>query len=349
MTAAPFITPEQKVNATCDSKNFRTFFASQPDDGIRLFYKPTQLLKKKFLNRTLQRFSNRLVSSLYSLRVLPKAKLPELNKLCQFEIVTVDTQGQIIHRRSLHRIPLLKELVNDVEIEIVAIPGGTFMMGSPKQEQGRWDRESPQHSVTIKPFYMGRYPITQKQWSAVMGNNPSHFKGVNRPVENVSWHDAVAFCQQLSELTGNDYRLPTEAQWEYACRAHTTTPFYFGPTMTPKLANYNGNQCYASEPKGLYREQTTKVGRFPPNIFGLHDMHGNVWEWCADLWHENYEDAPTENSVWEQGGVEPFRLLRGGSWKSNPDSCRSAARIRSLSEYRNNTDGFRCILHCADR
>ncbi len=226
----------------------------QPNDRIKLFYQPIKMIQDIFLNKTRQILSTRLNY--------------------QFEVVTVDTVGKIIHRRSRHRIPLLKELVNDVEIELIAIPGGTFNMGSPKQEQDRWDRESPQHSVTIKPFYMGKYPITQKQWQTVIGNNPSHFNGTNRPVENVSWNDAIAFCQKLSELTGKDYRLPTEAQWEYACRARTTTPFYFGPTMTHKLANYNGNQSYASEPKGLYREQTTKVGRFPPNLFGLHDMHG---------------------------------------------------------------------------
>jgi formylglycine-generating enzyme required for sulfatase activity len=168
--------------------------------------------------------------------------------------------------------------------------------------------EGPQHRVTIQSFWMGKYPITQRQWQAVMGENPSYFKGDNRPVENVSWEDVVAFCQRLSEKTGKTYRLPSEAEWEYACRAGTTTPFYFGETITTDLVNYHGEYPYAAAPEGVYREETTEVGIFPPNAFGLYDMHGNVWEWCADPWHDNYNGAPTDGSVWQEGGMMAFLL-----------------------------------------
>lgn len=152
-----------------------------------------------------------------------------------------------------------------------------------------------------------------------MGNNPSRFKGEKRPVERVSWKDAVEFCQKLSALTGETYRLPSEAEWEYACRAGTTTPFYFGKTITSDLVNYDGNYPYGSGPKGTYRKETTEVGQFPPNAFGLYDMHGNVQEWCADTYHDSYQGAPTDGSVWEKGektsaswrfvGQPPRRLL----------------------------------------
>lgn len=165
--------------------------------------------------------------------------------------------------------------------------------------------------------------MTQAQWLAVAGlpkvkidlkGNPSNFKGDDLPVEQVNWHDAREFCARLSQLTKRNYRLPSEAEWEYACRAGTTTPFYFGDTITADLANYDGNSRYGSAPKGTYRKKTTAVGSFPPNSFGLYDMHGNVWEWCQDVWHGNYNGAPTDGSAWESGGNSQSRLLRGGSW-----------------------------------
>jgi formylglycine-generating enzyme required for sulfatase activity len=162
---------------------------------------------------------------------------------------------------------------------------------------------------------MAKYPITQAQWEAIMGNNPSSFKGTNRPVENVNWHQAQEFCQRLSQKTGKTYRLPSEAEWEYACRAETTSPFHFGETITADLANY-GSNC----------GQTTDVGSFSPNAFGLYDMHGNVWEWCADPWHDNYNGAPDDGSVWESGANTQYRVMRGGSWGNNPGVCRCAVR-----------------------
>jgi formylglycine-generating enzyme required for sulfatase activity len=213
-----------------------------------------------------------------------------------------------------------------VTLEMVAIPGGTFLMGSPESEPERSDRESPQHTVTIQPFFMGKFPVTQAQWQAVaslpkvnidLKPDPSNFKGANRPVEQVSWNDAVEFCARLSKATGREYRLPSEAEWEYACRAGTTTPFHFGETITTDLANYDGNYTYGSGSKGQYRKQTTDVGSFPANAFGLHDMHGNVWEWCQDTWHENYNGAPTDGSAWvDENANQNIRILRGGSWTS---------------------------------
>jgi formylglycine-generating enzyme required for sulfatase activity len=221
-------------------------------------------------------------------------------------------------------------------------------MGSPAGEEGRdWygdfddvlkgvNVEGPQHPVRVQPFLMGKYPVTQAQWKAVealpkserdLESDPANFKGDNRPVEQVSWDDAVEFCQRLSKHTGREYRLPSEAEWEYACRAGTTTPFHFGSTITPDLANYEGNYTYGAGPKGKDREQTTDVGSLPPNALGLYDMHGNVWEWCLDHWHDTYEGAPTDGSAWLSSGESKLRLLRGGSWYVDPWRCRSAFRI----------------------
>jgi formylglycine-generating enzyme required for sulfatase activity len=165
-------------------------------------------------------------------------------------------------------------------------------------------------------------------------------------VEQVSWYDAIEFCarlSKLSKLTGREYRLPSEAEWEYACRAGTTTPFYFGETITGELANYDVSNIYADEPKGKYRKETTPVGQFPSNAFGLYDMHGNVWEWCADDWHDNYEGAPRDGSAWTKNGNDNYSPLRGGSWCNYPDICRSAYRYYSSRRADYNYDGFRVV------
>ncbi|MCT7949960.1 bifunctional serine/threonine-protein kinase/formylglycine-generating enzyme family protein [Ancylothrix sp. C2] len=261
-----------------------------------------------------------------------------------FTTVTVNSWGEIMNRRQAQTQFFKDNLGNGVGLEMVAIQGGTFMMGSPETEAIRESDESPQHQVTVKPFYLGKYPVTQAQWQAVMGNNPSNFIGNNRPVETVSWDDAVQFCQKLSQLTGRNYRLPSEAEWEYACRAGTSTPFYFGETITPDLVNYDGNYPYAWAPKGKYREQTTDVGSFPPNAFGLYDMHGNVWEWCLDVWHQNYNGAPKDGSAWEAGGNSQYRLRRGGSWDRNARSCRCANRVRHQPGDRWSSSGFRVAV-----
>jgi formylglycine-generating enzyme required for sulfatase activity len=262
----------------------------------------------------------------------------------EFDVVTVNETGEEVNREKKQG-KVFREALSDLSLEMVAIPGDTFTMGSPADELGREDNEGPQREVTVPQFLMGKYPVTQAQYQAVMGKNPSRFteNGANRPVEQVTWYDAVAFCQALSKQTGREYRLPSEAEWEYACRAGTTTPFHFGPTLTTDIANYDGNYTYSSGPKGEYREQTTAVGSFPSNAFGLHDMHGNVWEWCLDHRHDTYEGAPTDGSAWTTGGDESVRVLRGGSWDNLPRVCRSANRYRLARDSQGSFIGFRVV------
>ncbi len=213
----------------------------------------------------------------------PRPKFP----IQTFNTVTVNRRGEIISRRQSQAEVMTENLGNGVSLEMVKIPAGRFLMGSPETEAKRRDNEGPQHYVDVPEFFMGKYPVTQAQWQAVMGNNPSRFKGASRPVERVSWNDATEFCRKLSEITGKKYSLPSESQWEYACRAGTTTPFYFGETITSELVNYNGNYPYADAPKGKYRKQTTDVGNLPPTAFCLKDMHGNELECCPDVWNSN--------------------------------------------------------------
>ena len=282
----------------------------------------------------------------------------ERSLLLFFETVTVNSQGQEIQREICQARYFSEDLGNGVTLEMVSIPGGTFLMGSPGGEGD--DSERPQHEVVVQPFFMGKFQVTQAQWKAIaslpkverdLKPKPSNFKGDKRPVEQVSWHDAVEFCARLSKKTGREYRLPSEAEWEYACRAGTTTPFHFGETITTDLANYRGTDdeslgwkgSYGSGPKGEDRKETTPVGSFPPNAFGLYDMHGNLWEWCADPRHDNYEGAPRDGSAWETGGDESERVLRGGSWYHRPGNCRSAYRDDNYPDYVNLNIGFRVV------
>ncbi|NEP61763.1 MAG: SUMF1/EgtB/PvdO family nonheme iron enzyme [Symploca sp. SIO2G7] len=275
-----------------------------------------------------------------------------------FDVVTIDSQGKEINRNRRQAKFFAENLGNGVTLEMVSIPRGKFLMGSPTSEKGRKDTESPQHEVTVQTFFMGKYPVTQAQWKAVaalpkinrdLKAEPSEFKGDNLPVEQVSWYDAVEFCARLSQKTERTYRLPSEAEWEYACRAETTTPFHFGETITSTLANYNGTRTYNSEPKGEFREQTTPVGHFQgANAFGLYDMHGNVWEWCVDSWHDNYQGAPTDGRAWNSDNDNDYRLLRGGSWLDIPVVCRSACRVYALpGDSRNFSLGFRVLCEAA--
>jgi formylglycine-generating enzyme required for sulfatase activity len=267
-------------------------------------------------------------------------------------------------------------------LTLIEIPAGSFLMGSPLKEPERSDDEGPQHEVKLASFFMSHTPITQAQWREVAGwqplpaerwgqdfnPDPSHFQNRegqaegevrlfegeantdNRPVENVSWLDAMEFCNRLSQRTGRSYTLPSEAQWEYSCRSGTTTPFCFGDTISPELANYRGDFAYADGPQGIYREQTTPVGMFPANAWGLHDMHGNVLEWCLDEWHDSYEGAPTDGRAWVDAAEGEkskesvnARLLRGGSWGDDPGDCRSAYRfhVRPVGAYYD--VGFRVV------
>ena len=261
-----------------------------------------------------------------------------------FESVRVNEKGEVIEKIPGTAEYLSEDLGSGVALEMVRVPGGIFLMGAAQEEEGARKDEYPQHEVQVPEFWMGKFAVTQAQWAAVaameqvertLNNNPAHFEGVKRPVEGVSWDDAVEFCKRLSRQTDREYTLPSEAQWEYACRAGTTTPFHFGETVTTDLANYRGTDYklggtvdsgnYGNGPKGKYLQMTTDVGSFLPNAFGLFDMHGNVWEWCSDAWHDSHKGAPTDGS--SRKGSGEFRAFRGGSWINNPRSCRSACRL----------------------
>jgi formylglycine-generating enzyme required for sulfatase activity len=288
-------------------------------------------------------------------------------------------------RRPLQVEGYREDLGGRLALTLIEIPAGSFLMGSPPEEPERSDDEGLQHEVKLASFFISQTPITQAQWREVAGwqplpaerwgqdlnPDPSHFQiregqawrwqiemrlfeaeanTDNRPVENVSWLDAMEFCNRLSQRTGRTYSLPSEAQWEYACRAGTTTPFHFGDTISPELANYRGDVAYADGPQGVYREQTTPVAMFPANAWGLHDMHANVWEWCLDEWHESYEGAPTDGRAWVDAAegekskeLVKTKLLRGGSWIDGPWFCRSAYRIHYGPGIASNDVGFRVV------
>ena len=275
-----------------------------------------------------------------------------------FEMATLE-RGLLgrwgVRRQQRQAERYIERLGNGIAIMMVAVPGGSFVMGSPAAEPERRSNEGPQHPVRVADFWMGRYPVTQAQWQAVaampqiaraLDPDPSEFKGRNRPVERVSWYEALEFCQRLTAHTGREYRLPTEAEWEYACRARTTTPFHFGETIKPDVANYDGENTYNGGPKGRYRRETTPVDAFKvANGFGLCDMHGNVWEWCQDYYHASYAGAPTDGSAWEDEGADEnkSRILRGGAWISHPRDCRSAFRYYVSPRVSYHPFGFRLV------
>jgi formylglycine-generating enzyme required for sulfatase activity len=280
-----------------------------------------------------------------------------------------------------------EQLAEGVALTMLRIPAGSFEMGAPQTEIESTGRERPVHRVTLGEFLLGQTPITQAQWRAVaewerLGNepvdrwpesldpdpvakltDPERFRGEQRPVVNVTWFDAQAFCQRLALRTGKNYTLPSESQWEYACRAGTTTPFHYGATISTELANYNGREVYGDGERGGYRQQTTDVASFPANPWGLHDMHGNVWEWCSDCSHTNYKDAPNDGRAWQDENAKRYmnfanknwinwikmnkKLLRGGSLGSIPRLCRSACRGCNHPDNRNGNVGFRvcCLPH----
>ncbi|MBF2085575.1 MAG: formylglycine-generating enzyme family protein [Thermoleptolyngbya sp. C42_A2020_037] len=272
-------------------------------------------------------------------------------------------------------IPVYQEALPLEQIlNLVKIPGGAFLMESPPEEEGRdyYQYNLPettgliveqQHQVTVPPFSISQFPITQAQWRAVAALPPvnreldpdpanASFKGGDRPVESISWYDAIEFCDRLSQHTGKPYRLPSEAEWEYACRAGTTDPFHLGDTLRSDLANYDATYTHGNGTVGVYRQATTEVGSFGVNSFGLGDMHGNVYEWCLDHWHPTYERSPTDGSAWITEGDDRYRLVRGGSWFYYPAFCRSANRNRNTPHNRNNNIGFRVVgvfpaLFCA--
>ncbi|MFO0825068.1 MAG: SUMF1/EgtB/PvdO family nonheme iron enzyme [Gemmataceae bacterium] len=227
------------------------------------------------------------------------------------------------------------QLPGGVSMTFSFIPPGSFLMGGTVV-----DAEKPVHRVTLtKGFFLGVYPVTQEQWKAVMGNVPSHFKGAKRPVEQVSWDDCQEFCKKVTaELKGGRVELPTEAEWEWACRAGTTSEYHFGDVLNVKLANYDGQYSWNGSPKGKYRKETTDVGSFPSNPWGLHDFHGNVWEWCSDWYGEYAADEQTDPLGQSNG---QYRVLRGGSWLNYPRHCRAAYRDGLEPANRGNIIGFR--------
>ncbi|MHC6203543.1 formylglycine-generating enzyme family protein [Breznakiellaceae bacterium SP9] len=243
--------------------------------------------------------------------------------------------------------------------DFVQIPAGSFTMRSPSSETERSSDEGPQHRVSIsRPFYMSKYAVTQKEWVTVMGSNPSYFKGANLPVELVSWYDVIDYCNKRSQKEGltpaytrngdsvtwnksaNGYRLPTEAEWEYACRAGTTTPFSTGNNITTSQANYDGNYPYNGNAKGVFREKTTPVGSFAPNSWGLYDMHGNVWEWCWDCYGDYSSANQTDPGGAASGSV---RVVRGSSWCDDGQFLRSAFRVGSPPAGSLGSSGFRLV------
>ncbi|WP_422661891.1 formylglycine-generating enzyme family protein [Pannus brasiliensis] len=272
------------------------------------------------------------------------------------EVVTIDGTGAEIRREKVTNEGYRQFLSKKISLDMMAIPGGQCLVGSPREEEGWHSSQSPQHSVTIEPFFLGRYPVTQVQWREVAKLEPvsieltpylAHFEGKELPVEQINWFEAVEFCDRLSRLTGQKYRLPTEAEWEYACRAGTSTPFHFGETLTTDLANYSGvdweyggkicsRGSYGRGKPGIDRRETTPAGMFEvANAFGLYDMHGNVREWCLDSWRANYDEGTIEDS--------DRRVLRGGSWNTGPRSCRSAYRAKFAASASLYDIGFRVV------
>ncbi len=303
-----------------------------------------------------------------------------------FPIITLDSKGQKIREERGEAEYFIEDLGNGVTLEMVQIPAGEFWMGTTDQEAEdyvknavslgveerdaqRWvNYEKPRHRVKVPAFSLGKFQVTQAQWHQVAARpkvkidlkpDPeefTRFKGVNLPVDSINWYQAAEFCDRLSKYTKNTYRLPSEAEWEYACRAmpllqgdeRNYPPFHFGATITPEYVNYNGNYPYAQAAKGEYRQKTTEVGNFLPNGFGLHDMHGNLWEWCADDWDENYKNAPENGRAWinnhhHSHNIRLIKLLRGGSLDYLAWYCRSGVRYRDNADYDNYRFGFRVV------
>jgi formylglycine-generating enzyme required for sulfatase activity len=308
-----------------------------------------------------------------------ESRNPDVLQTFEFEVAKVDRFGNELLPRQQGQGQFFIELLGDQDnlktpyLEMVAIPGGTFMMGSTEYED-----EQPVHQVTVPPFYMSKYPVTQAQWRAVAAMKdlrisqdlklaPSGFSGDdNLPVEQVSWLEAREFCGRVTKFAQREFkikselwecRLPTEAEWEYACRSpkptqnnseqpEGNTAFHFGDTISTTLANYDGNRTYGEGQKGEYRERTTPVGSFGvANNFGLYDMHGNVWEWCEDDWHNNYNEAPSDGSAWlnPKRKKSDEKILRGGSWNFDPNVCRSANRYGDITDFQYNVIGFRVV------
>lgn len=293
-----------------------------------------------------------------------------------YSVATTDEYGVIKGRRQGESKGFNENLGDGVNLEMVLIPGDNFWMGSPQQDSARiikeyerigktreysgqlFQNETPQGPVKVVSFYMSRFEVTQRQWGRVaeyaksqidLKPSPSFFRGDNRPAEQVSWEEANEFVERLKKKTKRAYRLPSEAEWEYAARAGTTTPFHFGDTVTPELVNYDGRYPWGLANPGLNRQQTYDVGSSNvANAFGLFDMHGNVFEWCMDPWHSTYQGSPSEATVWEVNGDLRYRIIRGGSYMTPAVYCRTAGRAADNPAGRFPNVGFRVVVFAGD-
>ncbi len=337
--------------------------------GIMLIQMTTNQFPYKFNNDNNQ-LMVKVINCELQIPSLPKEFKPIIEGCLQKDRKQRWTAQQVLNalqavKKPVSPIPLIasptpftEKLPNRVTLEMVSLPAGEFIMGSPDSDSDAQSYEKPPHQVKVNSFAIGKYPVTQAQYQAVMGTNPSHFKNnswfknnLQNPVEKVSWDDAQAFCQKLSQITGKTYRLPTEAEWEYACRAGTTTPYYFGDagTTTPYYFGDDANQLGDYAWYGGNSQQTTHpVGQKRPNGWGLYDMSGNVWEWCEDDWHYNYIGAPTDGSAWLINSDNRYhsKCRRGGSWVNYPNGCRSAIRLVYRRYYPGNDGvdiGFRVV------
>ncbi len=280
-----------------------------------------------------------IVGGLLLLTVVACAKQPGMAALTTAEAQTRQTD-------TARQLGTPVEVVNSVGMKLVLIPAGNFTMGSPPYEASRRDGER-QHAVTLtRSFYLGSTEVTQRQWAQVMEENPSFFEGEDLPVETITWEQAVKFCRRLSAAEQHAYRLPTEAEWEYACRAGTVTPFHTGATIGFAEANFDARKTYGDGVAGEFRESTTPAGSFPPNAWGLHEMHGNVWEWCAD-WHGDYPRGAVVNPQGPATGTT--RIVRGGCWINDPGICRSANRGDTVPVSWNFHFGFRVVRELEHR
>jgi formylglycine-generating enzyme required for sulfatase activity len=275
-------------------------------------------------------------------------QLSKSHDIFSFETVNIDRYGKLINCNHKKVFYYAENIDDNVVMDMIYIPAGSFMMGSNVESH-----EQPIHQVTLKSFYIAKYPTTQAQYTAIMGDNPSQFEDNDLcPVDCVSWDNAMEFCQRVSKMTGKNYTLPSESQWEYACRCGTITPFYCGETITTDLANYDGDSCgnvyencvYGDGPSGVDLEEPTPVGKYPPNPWGLYDLHGNVWEWCLDNWHSDYTCVPIDGSAWVDS-TSGYHVYRGGCWRNVPSDCRSSSRWSDFHRYHDTNYGFRlCCL-----
>lgn len=277
---------------------------------------------------------------------------PALNSVV-FDRAVLDAWGNVVEWVTGECQYFDETLAEGLLLRMVSIPEGSFLMGSPSGEGKSY--EKPQHEVKVAPFFLGMFPITQSQWQAVaqlpkinleLSLTPSFFQGDPLlPVEQVSWEEAQEFCDRLSIANRRPFRLPTEAEWEYACRAGTSTVYAFGDNISTDFVNYDGNYPHGLGNKGSHRQKTVPVGSLGvPNGFGIYDMHGNVYEWCQDIWHNSYRNSPTTAECWNQFGDDRYRVLRGGSWLNVADFCRSADRVRFAPNLKNKILGFRIAL-----